>query len=321
MILLLPASTTFAQTNADIRGKVADETAGVLPGVTVTATSPALLVPELVSVTDAEGNYALPVLPIGTYRLTYELSGFQRLVREEIILRAGFTATINVTLRVGAVEQSITVTGASPVVDVSATTPSTSLSAQVLTEVIPATRTLQDFLATTAGIVPAGRSDLGGGTPSAGSYSSVYGISGQTTNFIEGISTRQGANFAGTGPDLGSLEELQIVAIAGSAEQALPGVAVNMIVKSGGNDFHGRYEGFGQHSRFQSDNLNNELRAQGIQLADGLRNSYEIAGDLGGRLIREPTLVLWGITAAARRQELTRVSPVGWTGWHLFDAG
>ena len=283
---------------------MADETAGVLPGVTVTATSPALLVPELVSVTDAEGNYALPVLPIGTYRLTYELSGFQRLVREEIILRAGFTATINVTLRVGAVEQSITVTGASPVVDVSATTPSTSLSAQVLTEVIPATRTLQDFLATTAGIVPAGRSDLGGGTPSAGSYSSVYGISGQTTNFIEGISTRQGANFAGTGPDLGSLEELQIVAIAGSAEQALPGVAVNMIVKSGGNDFHGRYEGFGQHSRFQSDNLNNELRAQGIQLADGLRNSYEIAGDLGGRLIRDQ---LW-FYGALRQQRADRNS-------------
>ena len=304
MIVALGAASVSAQSTADIRGKVTDETDAALPGATVTATSAALLVPQLVSVTDPEGNYALPALPIGTYRLVFELSGFQRLVRDEIVLRVGFTATINIALTVGAVEESITVTGASPVVDVTATTPSTSLNAQVLTEVIPATRTLQDFLSTTAGVQPGGRSDLGGGTPSGGSYSSVYGITGQITNLIEGVSTRQGAGAPGTGPDLGSLEELQVVAIAGGAEQALPGVAVNMIAKSGGNAYHGKYEAFGQHSRFQSDNINDELRAQGIQLSDGLRNSYEITGDLGGRLVRDR---LW-FYGALRQQRADRNS-------------
>jgi hypothetical protein len=304
MIAVLGATSLSAQTTADIRGRVADETDAALPGVSVIAKSPALLVPQLVSVSDAEGKFAFPALPIGNYRLEFELSGFQRLVRDEVVLRAGFTATINVTLKVGALEESITVAGASPVVDVTATTPSTSLNAQVLTEVIPATRTLQDFLATTAGVQPGGRSDLGGGTPSGGSYSSVYGVSGQITNLIEGVSTRQGAGAPGTGPDLASLEELQVVAIAGSAEQALPGVAVNMIVKSGGNAYHGKYEAFGQHSKFQSDNLTDELRAQGVTLSDGLRNSYEINGDLGGRIIRDR---LW-FYGALRQQRADRNS-------------
>lgn len=303
VVLLLGTPLVVGQTLADIRGRVTDETEAPLPGVTVSATSNALLVPQ-VAVTGADGSYALPALPIGAYRVAFELSGFQRLVRDEIILRAGFTASINVSMKVGAIEESITVSGASPVVDLTGTTPSTSLSAQVLTEVIPATRTLQDFLATTAGVMPAARSDLGGGTPSGGSYSSAYGVAGQMTNLVEGISTRQGANLPGTGPDLATLEELQVVAVAGSAEQSLPGVAVNMIVKSGGNDFRGRYEAFGQHSRFQSNNLTPALRAQGVRLSDGLRASHELSGDLGGRLIRDR---LW-FYGAVRQQRAHRNS-------------
>ena len=320
MIVALGAASVSAQTTADIRGKVADETDAALPGVAVTATSPALLVPQLVSVTDTEGNYAFPALPIGTYRLVFEFSGFQRLVRDEIVLRVGFTATINIALKVGAVEESITVTGASPVVDVTATTPSTSLNAQVLTEVIPATRTLQDFLATTAGVQPGGRSDLGGGTPSGGSYSSVYGISGQITNLIEGVSTRQGAGAPGTGPDLASLEELQVVAIAGSAEQALPGVAVNMIAKSGGNAYHGKYRSL--RTALALPERQHQRRAQGPGNPALRRTSKQLRNHRRSR--RTPRarslVVLRRAAAAACGSQLAGLPRVGGTRRHLPDA-
>ena len=144
-------------------------------------------------------------------------------------------------------------------------------------------------------------------------YSSAYGISGQFTNLIEGVSTRQGANAPGTGPDLGTLEELQIVAIAGNAEQALPGVAVNMIVKSGGNSFTGRYEAYGQHEKFQSNNLNDTLRAQGLRQPDGIRNSYEVTGDLGGRLIRDRLWFYGALREQRADRNGARLSEVGWS--------
>lgn len=292
-VLVLAASDANAQSVANIRGRVTDDTGGALPGVTIAVTSPAMLLPEIVGVTDTEGGYSFPDLPIGQYRLSYELPGFQRFVREQIELTAGFTATINVTLKLGAIEETVTVTGASPVVDIASTTPRSSLSAKVLTDVIPATRTLQDVAASTPGVMPA-RANLGGGTNTGGNYSSAYGISAQNTILVDGVNTRQGTGSSGTGPDLTSIEELQVVTIAGGADQALPGVALRMIVKSGGNTFSGRYEAQGQHHRFQSDNLPKELRAQGVNVGDTTLHNAEYTGDLGGRLIRDK---LWFYTA------------------------
>ena len=96
-VIFLTASVASAQTigNAAIRGRVTDPTGAALPGVTVTATSPALLVPQLVTQTDTDGSYRFAELPIGEYKILYELSGFQRLIREEIHLAAGFTAEVN----------------------------------------------------------------------------------------------------------------------------------------------------------------------------------------------------------------------------------
>src|SRR5207253_2142953 len=108
-----------------------DQSDAALPGVTVTLTSPALLVSET-SVTDGVGQYRFEQLPVGTYTLSYELSGFQTVHREGVQVPAGFNATINMQLRVGALEESVTVSGASPVVDVSSATPSISVPADVL---------------------------------------------------------------------------------------------------------------------------------------------------------------------------------------------
>jgi outer membrane receptor protein involved in Fe transport len=292
MMSLIAASNATAQggATASIRGRVTDETGGALPGVTIQLTGPALLVPELIVISNAQGTYAFPELPIGLYRAAYELAGFQRLVREEIRLTAGFTAELNITLTIGSVAESVTVSGESPVVDTSSTTPSASLSSQVLSDVIPATRTLQDMLASAPGVLPVRTPDTGGGTQQGGQYGSAYGVTAQMTIVIDGINTRQGnggPSGSGIGPDMTSLEEVQVVTVAGGAEQALPGVFVNMIVKSGGNDFHGRYEIQGQNDRFQTTNLSDALRAQGVTFGDALLASHETSADFGGRIIRD----------------------------------
>ena len=129
------------------------------------------------AVTDESGGYAFRDLPIGTYRAIYELAGFQRFVRDPIQLTAGFTATISVTLKVGALEETITVSGASPVVDVTSTSASVSLSSEAITEVIPAQRTLLEVVGATPGVVRSQAADLGGGV--SGSQMSAYGMSGR----------------------------------------------------------------------------------------------------------------------------------------------
>ena len=123
--LILSAGPVYAQ-NAAIRGRVSDETGAALPGVAISITSPALLVPQT-SVSDSEGSYLFANLPVGEYQAVFELSGFQRFVRGNILLRTDFTAAINIEMKIGALEESITVSGASPVVD----TVSTTLSAAV----------------------------------------------------------------------------------------------------------------------------------------------------------------------------------------------
>jgi len=117
-LFLVAGEVMFGQTGtATINGQVTDESGGVLPGATVTATSPALQVPQVTTVSDAGGRYRLTPLPIGTYIVTFELAGFRSVRREDIRLTAGFTARVDAALSVGALEETVTVSGASPLVD------------------------------------------------------------------------------------------------------------------------------------------------------------------------------------------------------------
>jgi hypothetical protein len=117
---------------AGIIGQVTDGTGAVLPGVTVTATSPALQVPQVVGVTDERGDYRLSPLPIGTYTVTYELAGFQNLRREGVRLTVGFVARVDLVMSLGAVSETITVSGASPLVDTTSTATRTELTQEQL---------------------------------------------------------------------------------------------------------------------------------------------------------------------------------------------
>ena len=124
-----------------IGGRVTDNTGGVLPGVTVEATSPVLIEGAKAVVSDGQGRYSIIDLRPGTYRVTFMLAGFTTAVREGIVLTAGFTAPVDVQLSVGALEESVTVSGASPVVDLQTTQRQQVLTRELL-DSIPTGRSL-----------------------------------------------------------------------------------------------------------------------------------------------------------------------------------
>src|SRR4051812_5924474 len=152
-LLLLPASA-FAQ--ATLAGVARDSSGGVLPGVTVEASSPSLIEKMRSAITDATGQYRIPDLAPGSYKVTFTLSGFATVNREAVELAGGGVTTINAEMRVGAVTETITVTGETPVVDVQTSTRRQVVLANAVIEAIPASRGYGNVLATVPGIQATG---------------------------------------------------------------------------------------------------------------------------------------------------------------------
>ena len=280
-----------------IEGTVKDESNAVLPGVTVTVTSPQLQVGLLVQVSDSAGNYKFVDLPAGTYRLKAELTGFSTSVREDLRLTVGFNARIDLTLKLGAMEESVTVSGQSPVVDVSTTTASVAFTKDVL-DSIPRGRDLQNVFAMAPGVTQA-VADVGGSTMAQRQNLSSYGVLSQPKLQVEGMNITMGAdqNTAIYFND-STLEEVQIRTSGNDAEVSVPGISMVAIMKSGGNNFHGAYQISTESPKFQADNLNDALRAQGLTATSPLKNFYDLAADLGGRVIRDK---LWFYGAYGRQ--------------------
>src|SRR5262245_37436836 len=162
VVLASVALVAAQQASAGILGQVTDENGGVLPGVTVTATSPALQVPSVTDVTNERGEYRLTPLPVGTYAIEYALQGFQTVRQEGLRLEIGLQVKLDKALKVGSLAESIVVRGESPVVDVTATSTSTQFTRETL-ELTPTSRNgIISLGAQAPGVV--GRIDIGGGT-------------------------------------------------------------------------------------------------------------------------------------------------------------
>jgi carboxypeptidase family protein len=299
LMSIVGVSTAFAQSvsSGTIEGTVKDESNAVLPGVTVTVTSPALQVGQLVQVSDSAGNYKFVDLPAGTYRLSAELPGFSSSIREDLRLTVGFNARIDVSLKVGAIEEAVTVSGQSPVVDVTNTTGSVAFTKEVL-DSIPRGRDLQNIFTMAPGVTQA-VADVGGSTMAQRQNLSVYGVLSQPKLQVEGMNITMGAdqNTAIYFND-STLEEVQIKSSGNDAEVSVPGISMVAIMKSGGNQFHGTYQASTESPKLQADNLNDSLRAQGLTATSPLRNFYDVSADLGGRIVRDK---LWFYGAYGRQ--------------------
>lgn len=300
------AALAQAVGSASIYGTVTDETGGSLPGVTVTMTSPALQRPQVTTVTADDGGYRFPDLPIGAYRLQYELSGFGTMVREGIQLTAGFTARIDIKMPVGSLEETVTVAGSGPVVDVATTTGSVNITRDVLDR-LPMTSAYQ-IMAIAPGVRGNNRPEVGGGQLATQLEYKNYGTTGGITPLIEGINTRQDQSRHCFFYDDNSIEDSQVKTVGNTADVGPQGANWVMVVKSGGNTFHSTSQVQFESPKLQSSNIDEELRAKGVTGGDALKSFRNFYGDLGGRILRDR---LWFY--GALRDQRSYVLPVGFS--------
>ena len=281
-----------ASSTATITGRVVDNSAAVLPGVTVTASSPSMLGTQT-AVTNEQGSYRFPAVPPGTYTLTYELPGFNTLRREGVELRLGFTAAINVELQVASLQETVTVTGESPVIDTSATRVQQNFKLEEL-QSIPNARDMWSLLAVTPA-VQMSRIDVGGNRAGTQTGYTAYGFNGQVRVLIEGINTTEGTGGAGFYFDYASLEEAFFGTTGQSAEMPNPGVQSQFIAKSGGNQFSGEYYLDWYNNSFQGSNIPDDVLARGIREGSNeIQSYYDTAINVGGPIKKDK--IWWHFT-------------------------
>jgi hypothetical protein len=329
-VCLLASTHAFAQgggasTTGSINGKVADSSGGVLPGVTVTVTSPSMMGVQS-TVTDTGGNYRFPALPPGTYTVAFELPGFNTLKRENIQISMGFTAAVNVELAVASLQETVTVTGDSPVIDTSNTRVQQNFKLEALQE-IPNSRDLWSLLAVTPG-VGMGRIDVGGNRAGTQTGYTAYGYSGQNRVLVEGINTTEGTSGAGFYVDYGSFEEVFLGTIGQGAEMPTPGVQSQMLGKSGGNKFQGEFYDDYETNGMIGENISKNLPAKfaydpvtntgGIRLHSNETSKYRDSNiNVGGPIKKDK--LWWYFSYRNQKTSVGQPNFIGPINGTLFD--
>src|SRR5688572_20889038 len=289
--LILPAPL-FAQ--ATLTGTVRDDSGGVLPGVSVEAASPALIEKARSVVTDGTGQYRIVDLRPGTYSLTFTLPGFTTIKREGIELTGTQTLTIGTEMRVGGLEETILVTGETPVVDVQNAKREVVLEGQTIQE-LPVTRAAGALLNITPGInVGDAGLSLSPTMTSFNARSSTINsgfVAGEGRYAVNGypLTAARSGGFGSFVYDTVNADEVNIVVGGGLGESDIGGPTMNIIPRSGGNSFAGSafLNTAGDWSR--GENLTDEIRALNPNLGQtpGIINAYDYSGSFGGPILRD----------------------------------
>jgi len=306
-VILLP-SALYAQ--ASITGVVRDASGGVLPGVTVEAASP-VLIEKVRSVTsDGAGQYRIVDLRPGTYAVTFSLPGFATVRREGVELSGSFTATINADLRVGGVEETLTVSGESPIVDVQSATQQQVLGEDVI-ENIPSSRTHFSIATLIPAMSTSNTGDVGGTNAINLTFLTAHG--GRTADqriMLEGLSTHnsEGAGqYSGYLPNVGSTQEFVVDYAGGSAEMPTGGVRVNIIPRDGGNTFRGIVFVNGMGGGWmQGSNYSDDLRKAGLATPNDIVKLWDLNPSGGGPILKDK---MWWYGAYR------------WNGEHIYAGG
>ena len=302
LLILIPsiflASGARAQTGAaGIAGVARDPSGAVLPGVTVEASSPALIEKVRSVVTDGEGQYKIVSLPPGTYSVTFALPGFNTFKRDGVELTANFTATVNGDLKVGALEETVTVSGQTPVVDVQNASTRNQISREAL-DTVPTNKTLEAYAALTPGVtMPSTGQDVGGSKGETYVQLRIHGTrTGDSKSLIDGFETNDwsGRVFV---PNPTAAQEVSVELGNGLAESPANGVYVNYVPKAGANTFSGTVIGNYTGSAIQSDaNLSDDLKSRGLTQSSlpRIKKIWDTNGSIGGPLVKDK---LWFYTA------------------------
>src|SRR5256886_6080114 len=303
--VVAPAAA-FAQ--ATITGTVKDTSGAVLPGVTVEASSPVLIEKVRSAVTDSAGLYRIVDLRPGTYSMTVSLPGFATIRRDGIEVTGSVTLTIPFDLKVGAVQETVTVTGASPIVDVQNTRRETVISSSAI-EALPATRAYGSILNAMPGVTV----DNNGlaATPTMTFFSAHGGRSNEGRMSINGMTVAAAFNGGGVSSltyDTNNAEEVVMVVSGGLGENETGGPTMNIVQKSGGNKFSGQafFNTAGDWSR--GDNIDDTLRSQGITRGPGIKSAYDASASFGGPIKHDR---LWFFATYRSYDTTSGVSGIG----------
>ncbi|HUR36133.1 MAG TPA: TonB-dependent receptor [Vicinamibacterales bacterium] len=290
---LLPA-LSFAQSG--IAGVVKDPTGLALPGVTVEASSDVLIERTRSVVTDGEGQYRFVDLRPGTYDLTYALAGFSTLKREGVNLPADFVASINAEMRLGSLEESLTVTADGPLVDVQSTGRSQVLTREVL-DAIPTGRSFQSVGQLVVGVTLS-RPDVGGSQAMQQTYFASHGMTSRNTTVqVDGMmmNSTRGDNQVNPYFNDAMNQEVSYETTGSGADVSAGGVRINMIPREGGNRFGGAAFTAWSDGAWQANNLTDSLRAKGLTAVDKIERIFDFNFSIGGPVKQDK---LWFFTSA-----------------------
>jgi hypothetical protein len=303
---LLVPTALFAQ--ASITGVVKDTSGAVLPGVTVEASSPALIEKTRTTVTDSAGLYRIVDLRPGTYSVTFGLTGFSTVKRDDIEVVGTATLTIPIELRVGELQETVTVTTASPVVDLQNTRRETVIDASAI-EALPATRAYGSVLNAMPGMTVDNNGQAA--TPTMTFFSAHGGRTNEGRMSINGMTVAAAFNGGGVSSltyDTANADEVAVLVSGGLGENETGGPTMNLVPKSGGNNYSGQlfFNTAGNWSR--GDNIDDTLRAQGITRGPGIESAYDASGSLGGPIMKDR---LWFFGTYRSYKTTSGVSGIG----------
>jgi len=284
-LIILPVA---AHAQATIAGTIKDASGAVLPGVSVEASSPTLIEKVRTAVTDGTGQYRLINLPPGSYALTITLQGFTTVRREGLELTAAAVTTIDVEMRLGSVEETITVTGATPIVDVQSANRGVTLSSDVVNQ-LPSTRGYNALVQLIPSITSSTSNQVQI-TPTIQFFSSHGGRTNEGRVLLDGLQVGAAVNGAGTGlymPDTGSAQEVSVSLSGGLGEAEAGGAVMNIIPRTGGNTFSGIAFASSAAGWSQGSNLDDRLRGFGLTDPPKIVNNWDYSASLGGPIKRD----------------------------------
>jgi hypothetical protein len=301
------ANSAYAQ--ASITGVVRDPSGAILPGVTVEASSPALIEKARVVVTDGNGQYRIDDLRPGTYAVSFTLNGFATVRREGIELTGSFVATIDTDMRVGALEETVLVTGESPVVDLQRMTQQRVFTQDVI-EAIPVGRSHINIAVLIPGLTASqpGRgalADVGGTNNLQNTTFTIHGGRTSDTRLqLDGVrlgNVLSPGEFSNFVPDTGSTQEITVDYGAVSAEQPFGGLRINIVPRDGGNAFRGTVFATQVTGAWQANNLDQELKDRGLPTPNFMKEAYDFNPSYGGPL-RQDRLWFYASARVQRNQ-------------------
>ncbi len=289
VVLISAAAAPHAFAQSAIAGLVRDSSGAVLPGVTVAASSPALIEGTRTAVTDGAGQYTIADLRPGVYDVAFSLNGFRTVKRQGIMLPTSFTATVNADLAIGTVEEAITVTGESPLVDVQRSVSQSVMSRERL-DTIPTGKDPFAVGQLIAGVTTA-TPDVGGTQVMQQPTLQVHGSSNNDNVFmVDGVQIQHmgfGGNQTGFYFNDGLMEEISYQTSSLPAEAPVGGVQINMVPHDGGNTFHGSVFSTAANGSMQANNLDADLVALGFKAANRVDSVYDVNATLGGPVLRD----------------------------------